>query len=347
MPEIDREEIHFGDIDMFLPKQARAVAMARKLLDLFEEDIPKPETLRNVSPEIIAPPAKAASLTVSGRPETQDMQPGSNPGGATSDFIFQECEPFKWFNLPTFRAGKTMYHLQQGKVHIMREGYGDSTVFAYLDDLKKLMELTVQEFAAAALPFKSTNSKYYLISGFLRDVDFSKIGVKDDTHECSGDDGRCKARKKSQAEINPVPQSSDSSALPHEVKCPECGSDKVQKNGIYRLGSHPPRQKYACTKCDKRWVGNEIEKKAEQKAPEVEQTAPKVEQQDITPVEEKTAASPTDASQVEHKEPVPAPEPEPKPQIEMSERTKKLQEIARINKERWAAEHPKKDEKVA
>lgn len=107
--------------------------------------------------------------------------PGSSvPGSAIvpTPFIFKECEPFKWFGLPTFRAGKTRYHLQQNVMHIMREGYGDVPIWALRDDIKYLAEHPADEIVNTAIRCLYEN-KRYVLKGFLRDVEFSKIGCNE------------------------------------------------------------------------------------------------------------------------------------------------------------------------
>jgi hypothetical protein len=147
-----------------------------------------------------------------------------------SPFIFKECEPFKWFGLPTFRAGKTMYHMQQGKVHIMRERYA-LLVYASIEDLKMLKSMGRSTFKNA-LPFKSSNNKFQLLKGFLDEVDLSKIGS--DEHRTAKDEKQVEGSMS----IRRVPLTEDEQ---NEI-CPECG----HRRGLH----HNPDDRCCETGCN-------------------------------------------------------------------------------------------------
>lgn len=200
-------------------------------------------------------------------------------------FLFQECEPFKWFGLPTFRAGKTMYHLQQGMIHIMREGYGDVPIYVARDDLKYLYKYPDAVKTATSGLYEN---KRYILKGFLHDVEFSKIGCDEHrkerglsnrraplTEEESNEmcpacghrrglhhnpDDRCcesgcdcgyyfygqKVKKQEAKELSKeIPQNTQ-----NDVKCPKCGKSDYSKWGTKktRVGT---KYQYYCKPCGK------------------------------------------------------------------------------------------------
>jgi transposase-like protein len=151
--------------------------------------------------------------------------------------VFKECKPFKWYGLPTYRKGKTIYHCCQGMVHIMRERYGDTQVWAKVEDLKRLKELSSKLATPATLDeYNATLAgtstlKQYVIKGFLRDVDFSKIGV-----EGNGSQPKTEAQE-------------------GEVVCPDCGSTRLWKEGSVTLATGI-KYKYSCRDCDRRFLSD-------------------------------------------------------------------------------------------
>lgn len=256
----------------------------------------KPETLRNVSSlrsssvkrvkeatleysDILPEDNRAGVSPSEPKSDTHDISnvvPGieTKPGfesPAASSFSFRECEPFKWFNLPTFRAGKTMYHIAGGIVHILRQGYESNQLFVSMNDLRYLYDHT-DEISRLDL----NSLKRTMLRGFLQDVDFATIGIKTlNTLNTSNTSTPAPGETKLPEEI---PQ--------NEVKCPRCGGlDFIRKEK--KLRRKGTAWICYCNLCQKsfttyqepprKWRGRPIV----QKTPEREQKPEKIEQNPV------------------------------------------------------------------
>lgn len=186
----ERVSMCMRQIQLYVPRTLKDIARARKLLDMLEEeineevDIEDGKVFRLVRLDETSPRDSLKSQPVSSLsdPTPKPENPLKEESTAklsdnSAPFIFAECEPFKWFSLPTFRRGKTMYHLSGEKVHILREGYGDCAVWANTADLKILYGQP-DELMKKALSNLHENKKY-ILKGFLYDVEFSNIGLRD------------------------------------------------------------------------------------------------------------------------------------------------------------------------
>jgi len=150
-------EIRFKNIEMHLPESRDAIAQARKLLDLFEETLPKP---KNHKPE----PEKS-TIPIS----------ASAPDVALDEYNFKECEKFDHSNLSAHKAGKSTYWLSDDakRVCIEREGYAQGMyVYAAIDDLKYFQAHPDKVYSVLK---KFMSYKKYHVTGFLKDVDVSVL----------------------------------------------------------------------------------------------------------------------------------------------------------------------------
>jgi len=147
-------EIKFKDIELRLPESRDAIAQARKLLDMFEETLPKPQKHQPEKSIVSAP-----------------------PDGSVPEYDFHECEKFNISNLPAHKVGKTTYWLaeidSQKRICFEREGYAKGLyVYVVIDDLKYLYDHPDEVIHILK---KFIKHKKYHVTGFLRDVDISLL----------------------------------------------------------------------------------------------------------------------------------------------------------------------------
>lgn len=166
-------EIIFNDIRIYLPMSASAVATARKLLDLFEQDVLKNQIAG--TPKYTQPIEVQDAIKIQEAIKNTQGLSEDDPAKVTSDnfiFVFKDCEPFECSHLPTSGAGKTVYHVDGDRVHIMRDGYKSCSVFCTLESLKYLKNHPSEVNKALKGMY---DNKKFIIKGFLRDIDFDNI----------------------------------------------------------------------------------------------------------------------------------------------------------------------------
>lgn len=165
-----------------------------------------------------------------------------------SGYRFKECEKFTWNNMPTHVAGKTLYQILNGSIHIMRTGYADSAVWALTDDMKHMGTLSSDEFNNAISGMNPT--KQYIIKGFMHDVDVSKFNgvqgippqVLTPPQECIHQETEDYQETEETDNVN--------DPLNHEepLPCPVCGSENTSKCGGRETLSGRT-QKRVCKNC--------------------------------------------------------------------------------------------------
>lgn len=170
-------EIKFKDIEIHLPESSEAVALARKLLDLFQETLEDIEVGSKQKP-IPEKPHHADRVETGSRIVTDESKRITslldNDG-----YKFQECEKFDHSNLSAHKAGKSTYWLSNDakRVCIEREGYAQGLyVYAAIEDLKYLQDNPDKVLRTLK---KFIRHKRYHVTGFLKDVDVSTLSSQE------------------------------------------------------------------------------------------------------------------------------------------------------------------------
>lgn len=201
LSQIDgRKHIKFGGVELIVPPDKEAVTVARKLIDMLDDEICKensppaikqvPATSEVTAEQGIPAPAAAGDSTGKDTPQTDSTEtskedlpekkdPESPPDNTASEetkYVFKEMERFPWKELPMHKIGRNLIYLDLTKARICREGYAEGFgIFANLTDIRYLQEHPeIREEALAEL----TKFKRSIMRQFLKEVDANVLVKK-------------------------------------------------------------------------------------------------------------------------------------------------------------------------